>query len=329
MLSSLFEQLLAESRMRHLNHDKTPPLDFIDQVIESMSLHEGDKDIIQERERCMDVGITPPPNQTYKERCSEIRKKNVDEIKQYEAAFNSDNLYSVPKGVPVRLNDVDKDYTDMESLYSFRNSRLSKLWADTLSTDGYLNDMCPICESVKAKTFDHYLPKSQYQLFAVHPLNIIPCCTVCNGHKLKNLFDKNNKRKYWNAYLDKTTQEQYLFCDITEKDGMPKADFRVVQGNLPARYFELVKQTFDDLKLNENYKEASDRVTVGLKNSCCKYFLRNQALGLDSCLQNVADTIYDKDVNNWEYVLKQALITAPIFKMFIESALKQEHGITV
>lgn len=233
--------------MRHLNHDITPPLDFIDQVIESMSLHEGDKDIIQERERCMDVGITPPPNQTYKERCSEIRKKNVDEIKQYEAAFNSDNLYSVPKGVPVRLNDVDKDYTDMESLYSFRNSRLSKLWADTLSTDGYLNDMCPICESVKAKTFDHYLPKSQYQLFAVHPLNIIPCCTVCNGHKLKNLFDKNNKRKYWNAYLDKTTQEQYLFCDITEKDGMPKADFRVVQGNLPARYFELVKQTFDDL----------------------------------------------------------------------------------
>ena len=63
-----------------------------------------------------------------------------------------------------------------------------------------------------------------------------------------------------------------------------------------------MKTTFDDLKLNDNYKESSDRVTADLKN--------NQPLSLDASLQIAGSTLYDKDVNNWELVLKKALIVA-------------------
>ena len=315
--------------MRHLKHDMTSPLTFMDDVIDSKNSHKGDKEIMEERERCMKSGIAPPPDMTYKERCSEIRKRNEVEIEKYKQGFDVDDFSAVSQGIPVALNGQDKDCKDMVDLYSYRSAKMSKLRIDVLSTDGYLNDMCPICESVKVTTFDHYLPKTQYQLFAVHPLNLIPCCTVCNGHKLKTIFDAKSQRKFWNAYLDIGTSEQYLFCDITEKNGMPKASFRVEKGNLSDRYYEIVKTTFDDLKLNDNYKESSDRVTVGLKNCCCNHYLKNQPLSLDTCLQAVGSTIYDKDVNNWELVLKKALIVTDIFKAFVAAALKQEYGITV
>ena len=238
-------------------------------------------------------------------------------------------MIAVPKGVPVRLNSEKQDCEDMDGLYSFHSTEMSKLWTEVLSTDGFLNDLCPICEAVKAKTFDHYLPQTAYQLFAVHPLNLIPCCTICNGHKLKTIFDANNKRMFWNAYLDNNTTEQYLFCDIGEEKGMPTATFRVEKGKLTDRYFEIVKNSFDGLKLQENYRESTGREIVRLKDACCKYYIKNQALGLDACLGTIADTIPDTNVNNWANVLDKALIGTDVFKRFVAQALKQDFGIDV
>lgn len=315
--------------MRHLKHNTTPPLDYIDQIIASKKAHKDDKAIIAKRKRCKAVGVQPPADLTYKERCAEIRKRNKDEIEKYKTAFDSDNLAIVPQGIPVTLNGVSQDCEEMDGLYSFHCAAMGKLFVEVLSSDGYYNDMCPVCESVKATTFDHYLPQSQYQLFAVHPLNLIPCCTVCNGHKSGTVFDENNRRKYWNAYLDISTTERFLYCDITEEKGMPKAEFRIDRGNLPDNYFEIVKNTFDGLELNDNYKKASGRVIINLKDSCCKYYIKNQDAGLDNCFQTVADTIPDTNINHWENVLKKALIGTDIFKMFVVTALKQDYGIIV
>ncbi len=68
--------------MRHLKHDMISPLTFMDDVIDSKNSHKGDKEIMEERERCMKSGIAPPPDMTYKERCSEIRKRNEVEIEK-------------------------------------------------------------------------------------------------------------------------------------------------------------------------------------------------------------------------------------------------------
>jgi hypothetical protein len=54
----------------------------MDDVIDSKNSHKGDKEIMEERERCMKSGIAPPPDMTYKERCSEIRKRNEVEIEK-------------------------------------------------------------------------------------------------------------------------------------------------------------------------------------------------------------------------------------------------------
>lgn len=327
MQNCWFEHTLIRRGMRHLKHNITPPLDYIDGVIASKRAR-GDDDLIEkERAKCRAAGKPIPPDLTYKERCSEIRQRNKEELKKYKAAFDADDFATVPQGVPIPLNGPKKDCDDMDSLYSFHSVPMGKLWSEVLSDGGYLNDMCPICGSVKATTFDHFLPQSKYQLFAVHPLNLIPSCTVCNGHKLKNVFDANHQRLYWNAYIDNETDEQFLFCDISEEKRMPKASFRIEQGNLPDRYFEIVKNTFDGLKIADNYRDSSGREIARLKDSCCKFYIKNQDKGIDACIQIVADTIPDTNVNDWVNVLDKALIGTNIFKRFVAQALKQDYGI--
>ncbi len=71
---------------------------------------------------------------------------------------------------------------------------------DCITKNGYINkkewikkykqnnpflDICPFCDCQyhKEVTIEHYLPKSIYPFLAVHPMNLIPCCTKCNGEK--------------------------------------------------------------------------------------------------------------------------------------------------
>ena len=327
MQSCWLEHTLKRRGMRHLKHNTTPPLVYIGGVIASKRAGGDDNLIEKKRAKSRAAGKPIPPDLTYKERCCEIIKRNEEEIKKYKTAFDADNLAIVSHGVPIPLNGQKKDCDDMDNLYSFHSVPMGKLWAEVLSDNGYLNDMCPVCGAVKATTFDHYLPQSKYQLFAVHPLNLIPSCTVCNGHKLKNVFDANHQRLYWNAYLDNETKEQFLFCDISEENGMPKVSFRIEQGRLPDRYYEIIKNTFDGLKIADNYRCSSGREISRLKDSCCKFFIKNQGKGLDACIQIVADTIPDTNVNDWANVLDKALIESDIFKHFVAQALKQDYGI--
>ena len=260
----------------------------------------------------------------------EIRRRNEKEIKSYEQAFGHDNLGAVPSGIPNTLNRLEQDSADMDGLYAFGDKKMQELFSEVLSTDGYLNDLCPICGAVKASTFDHYLPQTAYKLFLVHPLNLIPSCTICNGHKLKKIFDdRSGQRLYWNAYLDADTNERFLYCEISEEKGMPKASFRVEQGNLTDRYFEIVNNTFKDLHLDDTYNDASAREIVNLKKRCCTFYMKNQHLGLDDCIQTVADTLPDTDVNDWANVLHKSLIGTDIFKQFVKTALQQEYGVKV
>ena len=110
---------------------------------------------------------------------------------------------------------------------------------------------------------------------------------------------------------------------------MPTANFRVEQGALSDRYYELVKNSFEDLYLNDSYQESSGREIVRLKDSCCTYFINNQAAGLDACIQTVASTIPDTKVNYWVSVLNKALICTDIFRKFVMTALKQDYGINL
>ncbi len=46
-------------------------------------------------------------------------------------------------------------------------------------------DSCPCCGlPAQERNLDHYLPKSKYHGVSVHPNNLVPTCSACNGKKL-------------------------------------------------------------------------------------------------------------------------------------------------
>ncbi len=64
------------------------------------------------------------------------------------------------------------------------------------------NDMCPFCGGLgHVNTLDHYLPKSNFPAYAVHPSNLVPCCRDCNTGKNAS-FGASRREQTIHPYLD-------------------------------------------------------------------------------------------------------------------------------
>lgn len=287
--------------MRHLNPSRQEPLNFISEIV-----------------------LSKKSDNVY---LSTLVSINEAEIVKYKEAFDKDSFSDVPQGVPVAIKGAKEDCDAMASLYGFKRKEISRLFMEVLSPNGHFNDICPVCGALKCTTFDHYLPRSQYQLFAVHPLNLIPCCTECNKHKSTTFMTVSGHHKYWNAYLDYDVTEQYLFCEITENNGMPKATFKIEKGKLDDDIFAILDKTFHDLKLGQTYQSSAGYEIDDFVSICCSFYRKNRQFTLDECLELIADTIPDKDVNNWKNVLKKALIVSPIFKKSVQNELARDYVI--
>jgi hypothetical protein len=47
---------------------------------------------------------------------------------------------------------------------------------------------CPVCDQQMATTrsIDHYLPQDSYPALSIHPMNLFPCCKICNNEIKKS-----------------------------------------------------------------------------------------------------------------------------------------------
>lgn len=237
--------------MRKLKNIETGDIDFIKGIIDSTHKRKGEEHL--------------PKEQTFKGRCHARVDAYEDYIKSYDSAFYIDNLQSLEGTHPV-LATSDKE--EMKSLYSYSRTDIAKLRKEVLTTKGYANNFCPLCEINLVNTMDHFIPQTGYPLFAVHPRNLIPSCIDCNGHKSDTITDSNGNRKYWNVYLDTPPTENYLYCNVEEVNGMPHIQFYIQQGSIDDETFRLIKNTMDDdgQKMFQVYEMACGRFIVKLKD---------------------------------------------------------------
>lgn len=68
-----------------------------------------------------------------------------------------------------------------ENKYASKGGACRNLYDSILTSTPYGD--CPICEEKPVGTIDHILPKSQFHLLAIIPLNFIPACRDCNSDK--------------------------------------------------------------------------------------------------------------------------------------------------
>lgn len=70
------------------------------------------------------------------------------------------------------------------------------------SQSPFYQSKCAYCGIDGIDGIDHYVPKEKFPEYAVHPHNLIPACSFCNGKKSDLFLDKNNKRSFFNPYFD-------------------------------------------------------------------------------------------------------------------------------
>lgn len=78
---------------------------------------------------------------------------------------------------------------------------------------------CAICNIGAASTLDHYLPKSEFPLLCVLPVNLVPECNDCNTNKRSYFFRQNNMMLL-HPYFDDFAQKKWLDVKIVFSEEM-------------------------------------------------------------------------------------------------------------
>lgn len=297
--------------MRKLTPVTDDPIVFIDSVIDKTKKRKDDDKYDEEHQ--------------FKGRCKALFAAHKNYIERYKTEFNTDTLENLVGKHP-DLTDTEKK--ELQSLYSYNRTPIKNLRNQVLTEDGYLNEFCPLCGVNLVATMDHYIPQEDYPLFVVHPLNLIPCCCQCNGSKSNRILE-NGVRKFWNVYLDTPPKDEYLKCDVKKGlDGIVDVDFRLEQGKIPDKLFHLLEHTMgkDGQKVLSIYKKASGKIISKFINQVEKYVKNNSPKRtFGDCIKDFKEMIEgDFVTNDYESVIKQALINSPIFYNNLKERLMEE-----
>jgi len=163
---------------------------------------------------------------------------------------------------------------------------------------------------------DHVLGQSEFPQYAVHPLNLFPSCSECNGYKSES-FLRNGVRRFLNLYSDALPNTQYLFVTIAlNAAGDLDYDFIVENKNgVEASLFALIKNHFLELKLLSRMKNASIKPYSEFRSTVRT---RLKDLTWDKISEQVwaetGENMQNLGSNHFQYVLQRAMITSPLFR---------------
>lgn len=182
---------------------------------------------------------------------------------------------------------------------------------------------CPMCGTTLPKTYDHYLPAVLFPEFAVHPLNLVPCCALCNSIKDDDWLSAAGERQYLHAYADAVPNVQFVHVTLHEDPALlgVGATFSLEwPDGVPAAQWRLIESHFRRLKLITRYDELGNDEIAEILSDCKTY---QEAGGPDarlflSCRAAERKSVHGR--NHWTAVLMDALAGHPKLLSWIAAA---------
>ena len=182
---------------------------------------------------------------------------------------------------------------------------------------------CPMCGTTLPRTFDHYMPGVRFPEFAVHPLNLVPCCSTCNSTKDDDWLSAAGKRQYLHTYTDKVPDLQFVQVTLHEDPALTGvgATFSLERpGNVADELWGLIDSHFRRLKLIDRYDErGNDEVAEILSD--CREFIDAGGNDVRKFLNGRAKdrrTVYGR--NHWIVVLMDTMALHPNFEAWVDAA---------
>ena len=250
---------------------------------------------------------------------SVVERKESDELKRHIRAIDDDikeqyeeydDAFSADILPTLEALDLDKTTKDeLKSLYSYDAYMFRKLKRIlTVDSNNRQDVLCPNCTINNINSFDHYLPQTEFAEFVDNPINLIPSCTECNGHKSK-VWRKNGERLFLNLYIDELLffNPFIIFAFFLT--------FSLLSGFASST---LKDYHYDKLKLCRRFGENRERVFSGLANEI--YTLKDVLS--DDAIKDVIKKSVENDrkrygYNYWVAILKEAVCdTQEIFDFF-------------
>ncbi|WP_443693287.1 hypothetical protein ACRZ5O_12220 [Pseudomonas protegens] len=182
---------------------------------------------------------------------------------------------------------------------------------------------CPMCGTTLPGTFDHYMPAVKFPEFAVHPLNLVPCCAKCNSTKDADWLSVAGKRQFLHSYTDPVPDLQFVEVTFREMEGFKGvgANFSLTRPiGLVDDLWDLITSHFQRLNLIDRYDElGNDEVAEILKD--CRIHLDSGGQDIRVFLSGRAEdrrSIYGR--NHWIAVLMDAMARHANFDNWVRVA---------
>lgn len=242
-----------------------------------------------------------------KKRVDAIEKEIESRFDLYDEKFSNNKLEDIPENTVMQTKRED-----LNALYKWDAKVFVGLLENLMTVNEVLNDTCPNCDKDSVVSFDHLLPQSKFPEYSDHPLNLMPCCSTCNGKKSANWLE-SGKRKYLNLYLDEIPDVQFLYCDLSLADDTIVCKFYIDNCNgIEADLYRKIKNHFTDLKLFFRYESRANGIVSDFKTTLKggkRRVLKGKATKeeiRDEMKDESNDMKEEQGVNSWRALIYEA-----------------------
>ena len=230
----------------------------------------------------------------------------------YSDALSLNDLQSLQAGAHFTPH---KD--DLLSLYSFKTFTIKQLKNNIDDLQPFpLANVCQNCTINSVNSMDHVLGKAEFPEYSIHPYNLFPSCTECNGYKSTS-FARDGVRRFLNLYSDQLPQVQYLFLDVfINSHGDLDYSFVLDKRNhIDQALFTLIQSHFERLYLFKRMKFHSIKYYVELRTSIS---IRLNDLSWAQVANQITREAQENKANlgnnHFQYVLQSELIRHLLFR---------------
>lgn len=192
-----------------------------------------------------------------------------------------------------RYENIKKDLFDLYNNRLVRGKEPRKYYDQIMA--GSKLGKCPYCGLGHVSTLDHYLPKSEFQIFSILPNNLIGCCRDCNTTK------RNTVLNTIHPYYDDFTKTQWLFAKVNWSE--LTMEFSVDTKD--------INNALDKKKIEEHFRvyELARRYAIEAASelSDLRIEFENKNLTKIDIEQELCIKFKSKPINNWKTAMYQAL----------------------
>ena len=239
----------------------------------------------------------------------------VNRLKLVRHTVSDEEIYYIEKADEQSLfsvetqEDIDGVVTidEMKNLYEktfVRSKYPRKIYNSIISSPDH--GTCPYCFQRKVSTIDHYLPKDNFPVFAISPINLLPSCPVCNTKKSNYKTDVATNQLI-HPYFDETNDGRWLYADVIEI----KPIVIIFKTNCPEEWPVIkrkrIENHFDFLKLGELYSCHSGSEIAGMSFKLEQAFAGGGAHGVRLRLSEDAESWFKYHKNCWQAAMYEAL----------------------